>query len=710
MNIIKHIQSSFAKGTKTSRLNIIYASLIGASGHFTLYFVYRYVFSLHWENLPIRLVGVFLCCGSLYRLIKPDFLGRHFGVYWHLMLIYVLPFIITLFALKNNFDEPWTYWEIFMVFVLISFVPNWSMFLFDLIAGIVAAFAAYLLITPITDRFQTAAFDPGLYGIVVGFSIIAGYLFNYSNLQGLRAEEQRKAEEKYSALEALAGGIAHEMRNPLGQISHNLDEITQEILTERYDDKRGPLATKDLQAIRQRLTQAKTAVNRGLHIIDMTLENFRSEELFRHDFASLSIAAATRKAIDEYGYASEEERGKIDLQEGEDFIFRGDESSYMFVIYNLFLNAFHVLRDRTDGRIRLHFEPGKEMNTVIVRDNGPGIPPEFLNRIFDPFFTSGKTGGTGLGLAFCIRVMRSFGGDITCNSEPGRFTEFVLSFPALGKELIDEFEKHLYGANRTLLEGKKLLLAGNDKSHLSLIRQQLAPLGMIIDEATDGASAMNIIATGMYDLILADIELPILNAAELASRITARGKEIPVIAFAVGKDPSVGRKIEENRGIEAHISMPPVLSELLHVLKCTLETSRGVLKGSLAGKTVLVVDDLDFNRKVITSMLGRLDVTILEASNGQEALELLETNKCDLLVMDLKMPVLDGFEATRRVRRGDTPYRDIPILGLSGNLDNNSMQMARLCGINDCLIKPVKLKLFLQKVGSMLKSEKQQAA
>lgn len=710
MGISKYIRTAFSNGTKISRFNIIYASLIGASSHFILFFVYKYIFKLHWENLPFRLVGVLLCIGSIYRLKNPDFLGKYFRYYWHLMLVYVLPFIITLFTLKNNFEEPWLYWEIFMVFVLISFVPDWLMFLIDLVAGIFAAIVVFLLLAPVKELLATPSFDVGMYCIVIGFSIVAGYLFNYSNLQGLRAEEQEKASEKYAALEALAGGIAHEMRNPLGQIRHSLDEILQEVLPSRYEAREGALNGGDLIDVRKRVSQAQAAVNRGLHIIDMTLENFRGGDLPRHDFASFSIAAATRKAIDEYGYASEEERRKIHLQEGEEFIFRGDENSYMFVIYNLFLNGLHVLRDQPDGRIDILFETEGERNRVIVRDNGPGIPPLILERIFDPFFTSGKKGGSGLGLAFCRRVMRSFGGDITCMSEVGRGAEFTLSFPKLDRELIDEFESRLYARYKPLLSGKSLLLAGTDIGYRSAIRRQLAPLGMKIREVADGASLLHLVSTTKSDLVLAEIGLPVIDLPELVSKIAAQGKETPVVAYATGKHPSVVKEMEEDSGIDAHISMPPVLSELLQVLKVSLETSREALRESLAGKTVLVVDDLDFNRRVIKSMLSRLDVTIIEASNGLQAIEVLEGHRCDLLVMDLKMPVLDGFASARRIRGSETGYRNIPILGLSGNLDNKAMQQARLSGINECMMKPVKLKLFLQNVGSMLKGEKKSGA
>jgi signal transduction histidine kinase/CheY-like chemotaxis protein len=698
LKLLSHIRDFIKDGTLVSRSNTRAAAFLGAPAHFSFYFIFKYGFHLN-ESFTIRMIATLLCLSMLLKPKWPDKLLPYFPYYWHFMLIFVLPFIFTYNLLINDFHELWLYWEIFMVFVLIVFSPHWLMYLLDLLIGVTCAIGVFMVTSP--HAVLAPTFNIPLWSLVVGFSIVVGYMFSFSNWQTMKAEEQRKAEEKTLALEALAGGIAHEMRNPLSQIRHNLDEILQELPSLRNEE-----FIRLTEPIRQRVAQAHTAVNRGLHIIDMTLENFKSFDLAGEDFSSLSAAAVTRKAIDEYGYASEEERRKVHLQASEDFIFRGDENSYIFVLYNLLLNALHVLRSTPLGQISIRLQPGETVNRVFVKDNGPGIPPDIVNRIFDPFFTSGKKGGTGLGLAFCKRVMRSFGGDIVCNSIPGKSAEFVLTFPVLEKSQIEEYEKKLYGEYRSIFAGKRLLLAGNNQDELQVIRKLLAPLSVVIEEAMDGASALSMIELKRYDILLADYDLPVLDASSLSLRLAEQGKELPIVAYTSRKHPDIGKGLAEKSGIDARIFMPPALSELLHILKTSLETTREALKESLAGKTVLVVDDLDINRRVIKSMLKKLDVTILEAANGQEALDTLAANQCDLLVMDMKMPVLDGFEATRRIRSGNTSYRDIPILGLSGNLDNKSFQMAKLSGMNDCLIKPVKIKLFLQKVSSMLKNER----
>ncbi|NTW51672.1 MAG: response regulator [Chlorobiaceae bacterium] len=703
MKVISHLSEFIKDGTLIARSNTLAIAKVGAPAHFFFYFLFSYGFHLPYESLSLRLIASLLCLSALIKSRLPATIQPYFPYYWHFSMIFVLPFIFTVSLIMNNFHELWLYWEIFMVFVLIMFVPHWVMFFFDLCIGVLGAILFCMVSNPNLQLHPT--FNIPLYSIVFVFSILVGHAFSFSNWQSMKNEERRKAEEKNLVLQAMAGGIAHEMRNPLGQIRHNLDEILQELPQKNSANDAVQVTPANIMTINKRVAQAQMALNRGLHVIDMTLGNFRNNDISLRDFNCLSAAASTRKAIDEYGYASEHERQLIHLESSDDFMFRGDENSYVLVLYNLLVNALYFLQTIPNGRLDIRLEQGEAVNKIFVKDNGPGISSDNLSKIFDPFFTTGKKGGTGLGLAFCRRIIRSFGGDIICNSEKGKFTEFVMSFPVLDKSLIDDYEAKLYAEYRPAFQGKRLLLAGSSPDNLSMIRRQLIPFGISTDEASDGAQAMNMIVSSRYDLLLADIDLPLINAAELAQKIKEIGKEMPVVAYTSSKNPVPGKKLVETYDIDTWISMPPALSELLYALKTSLETARETLKESLTGKTVLVVDDLDFNRRVIKTMLNKLGVTILEASDGQDALDKLKTHHCDLLIMDMRMPVLDGFEATRRIRSGISTYRSIPILGMSGNLDNASLKMARQCGMTDCLIKPVKLKEFLQKVGSMLKNE-----
>ena len=584
-----------------------------------------------------------------------------------------------------------------MVYILMMFVPNWLMFTVDLCLGVAGGILLYLLSMPSTPLHPT--FNIPLYSTVLVFALSAGYIFSLSNWKSLKELERKKAEEKHLALEALAGSIAHEMRNPLSQIRHNIDEVLHELPQNNAENNSVPVSAATVDLVSKRLSQAQMAVNRGLHVITMTLGNFRDTDVTKEELKCLSAMVITRKAIEEYGYASEQERLMINLWPGEDFLFLGEENNYTLVLYNLLVNAFHALHAVPGGRIDLSLQRGDTANRIIIRDNGPGIAPKILSKIFDPFFTSGKKGGTGLGLAFCQRVIHSFNGQITCKSMEGSYTEFVLEFPLLDQAAVSKYESELYEAYTPVFSGKKLLMAGIPAEYAPLLRRQLSPLKIGLDDADDSEKALEMIGTNGYGIVLANASLRPSGVEKLAKCIRSKGLDIPVVACSSSTNTSV----DPIKGVDALISMPPALPELLGALKSSLEMVRNTLKESLSGKTVLVADDLDFNRRVIKLMLNKLGITILEASNGLEALNILQTQPCDLLIIDLRMPVLDGFDAAKRIRSSQSAFRDIPILGLSGNLDNTTLRMARESGINDSLIKPLKIKPFLQKVSAMLK-------
>jgi two-component system, CAI-1 autoinducer sensor kinase/phosphatase CqsS len=685
------------EGTLVSRYNTFVAGLLGSSSHFLLYFAYKYLLHLPYENIWLRLIATCFCISLMFIHRLPSFFQPYLSYYWHFTLILSLPFLFTVSLIMNNFNELWLYSEIAMVFILMMFVPNWLMFTIDLSLGIIGAIIFYLLSIPHITLNPT--FNVPVYGIVMAFSILAGYILSLSNWKSLKELERQKAEEKYRALEALAGSIAHEMRNPLSQIRHNIDEVLHELLQSDVKNNADPVPDPAIEIVTKRLNQAQMAVNRGLHVITMTLGNFRTSDVSKDELKCLSAMTITRKAIDEYGYASEQERRMIHLKPGEDFLFLGEENSYTLVLYNLMVNALQILHTVPGGRIDITIQRGKTANWIFIRDNGPGIPAKILSKIFDPFFTSGKKGGTGLGLAFCRRVMQSFKGQITCKSEEGKYTEFTLEFPVIDQASIGRFESSLYEEFTPFFVGKKILLAGVPEAYAPLLRRQLAPLKIGLDEATDENQVLELLEATPYNLVLANTSLPPNGAETLTKSIRNKGKDIPVVAFS----SSTISSLDKSNIVDAYISMPPALPELLGALKSSMEMVRETLKESLAGKTVLVADDLDFNRRVIKLMLNKLGIDILEASNGFEALEILKSRHCDLLIIDMRMPVLDGFETARRIRSTDASWKDIPILGVSGNLDNATLKQAKESGINDSLIKPLKLKPFLQKVSAMLK-------
>lgn len=699
MNIIEYIKSCPKKGTQISKANLLAVAIIGAPAHFFFYFLFKYGFDLPYESFPLRMIAVLFCCSVLFKDKFPPFIERHFTIYWHTGLIYVLPFVFTVNLFKTNFHELWLYWELFMVFVLIAFVPNWFMFLVDLLAGVACAYVFAVLTPPYVEL--QPQFNVPLYSLVLFFTIAAGYLFSYSNRQGLRAQERNKA------LQALAGGITHEMRNPLGQIRFNLDSIQRELPVYHPGNPSGLLADLSLDRLYKLIAQGQIAVTRGIQVIEMILNEVRDEPVDQRSLAYLSAAATTRKAIEEYGYESDAERSKVNLEASEDFTFRVDETMYVFVLFNLIMNALYFLRTYPESSITIRLKRGVTSNVIYVRDTGPGIARENLSKLFDPFFTIGRKGGTGLGLAYCKRAMHAFGGDIRCESVKGEYTEFILTFPIVEERDVAEYTGKFLDSNKPFFEGKRILLVDDDNVCRLIFRKSLETLNPVIEEAGNGQQALDLLMSKRFDLVVMDLNMPVMDGYRAAESIRSgkAGKQaqlLPIVAYT--SEPSyMVRGSIERVGMQSLITKPATLFDLVNSLAVCLKREPAEMKpDELSERAILVVDDSAVNRLAVKLALEKHGYAVSEASHGEEALASLRNAHFDLVLMDIQMPGIDGLEATKLIRESKNGGLRVPIIGLSGDSDKDLIRRANLAGMNDFLLKPVDNTELLEKIAQWI--------
>ncbi len=244
--------------------------------------------------------------------------------------------------------------------------------------------------------------------------------------------------EKMTTLQALAGSIAHEMRSPLNFMDHFVSEVFD--ASRKLTQMRRLLSDKEpaellacdeiAKKLRVQSNMARTAIERSLQVIDITLSQLQNKDIDLTMFGQLSIQSVITKALAEYVFLPGEREMVIsDLSHS--FEFKGDESLLIFVFFNLLNNALLYQHYRKNFEIFIATETGDTYNWVTFRDSGPGILPEQQSKIFNEFYTVNTEHGTGLGLAYCRRVMKSFGGKIECSSIPGEYTEFRLGFPLI---------------------------------------------------------------------------------------------------------------------------------------------------------------------------------------------------------------------------------------------------------------------------------------
>lgn len=389
-----------------------YAGFVGAIGYPLFYLIYTRILPQPYESLTIRLIASVACAVTALPEHWPARFRKYYFAWSYGALLFCLPFFHVFMSLKNHGDLVFIADSFMAVFFLVL-LTDWRNTVAMLCLGTVLGTGLYIATTaqphlPVDYVARLPTF------ILV---VIGGSLFKFS--------ERQLQDAKLRVATALAGSIAHEMRTPLSRIQYSLDMASRALPEPATDPTAQPLARKQINDLYAYLSQGQLAVERGLQVIAMTLDEVNAKAIDSNRFAFIRAADAVQKALSEYAYETEEEREIVSLSVVEDFVFRGDETLFIFVLFNLFKNALYYHR----------LYPGMKLvvtvneRDVSVTDTGPGIPKTVLPRLFDSFQTSGKVGGTGLGLAYCKRVMTAFNGDIVCDSVEGEGSRFTLRFP-----------------------------------------------------------------------------------------------------------------------------------------------------------------------------------------------------------------------------------------------------------------------------------------
>ncbi|MDT8398665.1 MAG: HAMP domain-containing sensor histidine kinase [Pseudomonadales bacterium] len=247
--------------------------------------------------------------------------------------------------------------------------------------------------------------------------------------------------EKMQVMQSLSANIAHEMRTPLSGIRASISGLETYLpdLISAYHFARTQrpgdfqiIRENHLSTLRAMPDRIKLMIDQANAVIDMLLMNLRDNSRDKKQCSVCSAAACIEQAIDRYPFKTGE-RNKVELMLAQDFQFMGVESLFIYIIFNLLKNALYSLRAAQHGEISIRLERGAHFNHLLFRDSGEGIEAGIIDKIFDGFFTT-KEDGTGAGLAFCKRTVISFGGEISCESVLGQYTQFRISLPVINAQ------------------------------------------------------------------------------------------------------------------------------------------------------------------------------------------------------------------------------------------------------------------------------------
>ncbi len=340
---------------------------------------------------------------------------------------------------------------------------------------------------------------------------------------------------------------------------------------------------------------------------------------------------------------------------------------------------------------------GHAVYTFLIKDTGIGMSKEFQKHLFETFSqertsTNSKQLGTGLGMAIAKSYVDMMDGTISVESEVGKGSEFAVKLEFKLQEDVKP------DARLEQLKGYRALVVDDDFQSCESVVHLLRDIGMRADFTTTGKEALfrTQMAYGEGDSYFAyiiDWIMPDMNGIELVRRIRKIiGDEVPIIILTAYYWGDIEEEARE-AGVTAFCSKPLFTSDLTGIF--LQHESIAEEPVSFQHERVLLVEDNDLNREIARFMLEEIGFEVDVACDGQDAVHIMldcEEDRYDYVLMDVQMPIMDGLEATRRIRQADSHYlRSVPIIALTANAFNEDVEQCLAAGMNAHLAKPFRL-------------------
>lgn len=391
---------------------------------------------------------------------------------------------------------------------------------------------------------------------------------------------------------------------------------------------------------------------------------------------------------------------------------KGDPGRLRQVLMNLIGNAIKFTeKGEIFVSVELENESRKKATVkFIIKDTGIGIPEERINEIFNSFSqadssTTRKYGGTGLGLAISKQLVELMSGHIEVHSEIGKGSRFKFTIPFEKQPA----EKHTGNIITQDIKGKRCLIVDDNDTNRYVLCKQLTSWGYRCIDVPGGNDALielhkAIVEDDPFEIAILDMQMPEMDGETLGKKIKAD----PVLAnTALVMMTSIGQRGDAKRmekiGFAAYLTKPVKQTRLLDCLKILagllekkhtvvpIITQHSISESQRRSIRILLVEDNFINQKVIEKLLGKLGYGIDIADNGEKAIKLLETNDYNIVLMDCQMPVMDGYEATARIRNPDSKVLNhkIPVIALTANAMKGDYEKCIEAGMDDYLSKPI---------------------
>jgi signal transduction histidine kinase/CheY-like chemotaxis protein len=536
--------------------------------------------------------------------------------------------------------------------------------------------------------------DNIVHAIGAGFTDIDEEMRNSMAQQKVLSEALTAAEQANNAKTAFLSNMSHEIRTPMNAIigldSLALCNTSLDGETREYLEKIGGSARHLLGLINDILDMSRIESGRLL----LRREEFPFSEMLEQ-INTMVMTQCREKGLD----------FECHLVGGVSDYYIGDDMKLKQVLINILSNAIKFTE--APGSVTLTVERTAVYGDhsalkFVIKDTGIGMDPSFVPKIFEPFTQednrrSNKYGSTGLGMAITKNIVELMNGTISVKSDKGKGTEFTVSLTLTNSNRKESASRYLNP------EDMRTLVVDDEEIAAEHARIVLDEAGILADTCLSGEEALNMLELAHaknkpYNLVLVDWKMPEMDGIELAKEIRARyDKETTVIILtAFDWDEIMDEAL--HCGVDSFLAKPLFASNVFDEFeriarRNNMDLYKEKKRADLNGRHILMAEDVLVNAEITKKIVSTRGAEIDHAENGRIALDMFKDSPAghyDAILMDVRMPEMDGLEATAAIRALDRPdAKRIPIIAMTANAFDEDVQLSLQAGMNAHLSKPV---------------------